>query len=296
MDTKIKLSTGERIFKVFNCTLMVFLALLCLIPIINVLAVSLSSSYAVSAGEVTLFPVGLTLESYKFVVEKPEFMRAFWVSVKRVLVGVPVNMLITILIAYPLSKENEQLAGRKLYVWFFVVAMLFSGGLIPWYMTISKLGLVDSFWAMILPCAVSIYNVMILMNFFRDLPPGLVEAAELDGASHLRILFQIVVPLSLPSIATLTLFSFVMHWNSWFDGLLLMNSPGNYPLQSYLQTVIVNRDMSLMSTADILSSSIISDRTSRAAQTLVASLPVLVAYPLLHKYFAAGIVIGSVKE
>ena len=138
--------------------------------------------------------------------------------------------------------------------------------------------------------------MIILMNFFRQLPQSVLEAAYIDGASHFRTLFQVVVPMSLPSIATLTLFSFVTHWNSWFDGLLLMNSPANYPLQSYLQTVIVNRDMSLMSTTDILTSSLVSDSTSKAAQTFVAALPVMIIYPFLQKYFAAGIQLGSVKE
>ena len=150
-------------------------------------------------------------------------------------------------------------------------------------------------WALILPGAVPVYNVIILMNFFRQLPPEIEEAAIMDGASHLQVLFKIMVPLSLPSIATLTLFCVVNHWNSWFEGLLLMNNPANYPLQSYLQTVVVNRDMSLMSTSDILTLSMVSDRTSKAAQTFVAALPVLVIYPFLQKFFTKGIVLGGVK-
>lgn len=162
-------------------------------------------------------------------------------------------------------------------------------------MTISKVGLVDSFWALILPGAVPVYNVIILLNFFRNLPGEIEEAARVDGASYLRVLFQIIVPLSLPAIATLTLFCTVNHWNSWFEGLLLMNDPTHYPLQSYLQTVIVNRDMSLMSTTDILTLSEVSDRTSKAAQTFVAAVPMLVIYPFLQKYFTAGITLGGVK-
>ena len=162
-------SVGRKIFTVLNYCLMAILALICLIPIINVLATSLSSSAAASSGAVKLWPVDFTLESYRFVTDKPEFMRSFWISVKRVLVGVPVSMLLTILIAYPLSLEGK-LKGRKLYVVFFLITMLFSGGLIPWYMTISKVGLIDNFWALILPSAVSVYNVIILMNFFPQLP------------------------------------------------------------------------------------------------------------------------------
>lgn len=140
-----------------------------------------------------------------------------------------------------------------------------------------------------------VYNVIILLNFFRNLPGEIEEAARVDGASYLRVLFQIIVPLSLPAIATLTLFCTMNHWNSWFEGLLLMNDPTHYPLQSYLQTVIVNRDMSLMSTTDILTLSEVSDRTSKAAQTFVAAVPMLVIYPFLQKYFTAGITLGGVK-
>ena len=173
--------------------------------------------------------------------------------------------------------------------------MLFSGGLIPWYMAISDLRLINSFWALVLPNAVSAYNTIILMNFFRQLPIELEEAASIDGASHWRILFQIVVPLSKPAIATIALFCIVTNWNSWFDGLLLMNSPSKYPLQSYLQTVIVNQDMSLMSASNILTMGEVSNRTQKAAQAFVAALPILCVYPFLQKYFTEGLVVGSVK-
>lgn len=288
-------SLGRKTFVVFNYAFLTFLAVLCLLPVINILALSLSSSSAAGSGLVKLWPVDFTLESYKFVTEKPEFMQALWISVKRVVAGVPINMLLTILIAYPLSKSKREFRSRNVYVWYFVLTMLFSGGLIPWYMTISKVGLVDSFWALILPNAVSVYNVIILMNFFRQLPREIEEAAFVDGASHWRTLFQIIVPLSMPSIATLTLFCIVSHWNSWFEGLILMNHPANYPLQSYLQTVIVSKDMSLLSSSEIIKMATVSDRTSKAAQTFVAALPILCVYPFLQKYFASGIVVGGVK-
>lgn len=290
-----KYSWQRKTFTIFNYLLLAALAFICLLPIINILAISLSSSSAVSSGEVRFWPVDFTFESYNFVTEKPEFMQSFWISVKRVLVGVPINMLLTILTAYPLSRTSDQFRGRKAYIWFFFITMLFSSGIVPYYMTILKVGLIDNFWALILPTALPVYNVIILMNFFKQLPHEIEEAAIMDGASHLQVLFKIMVPLSLPSIATLTLFCIVNHWNSWFDGILLMNNPSNYPLQSYLQTVVVNRDMSLMSTSDILTLSMVSDRTSKAAQTFVAALPVLIVYPFLQKYFTKGIVLGGVK-
>ena len=286
---------GRKVFTIFNYFLLTGAALICILPIFNILAISLSSSAAAGSGEVRFLPVDFTFESYNFVTAKPEFMKSFWVSVKRVLVGVPFNMVLTILAAYPLSKTDTQFRARKFYVWFFFITMLFSGGLIPYYMTISKVGLIDNFWALILPGAVPVFNVIILLNFFRQLPSEIEEAARVDGASRLRVLIQIIIPLSMPAIATLTLFCTVNHWNSWFEGLLLMNNPEHYPLQSYLQTVIVNRDMSLMSTTDILTLSTVSDRTSKAAQTFVAALPMLVVYPFLQKYFVAGLTIGGVK-
>ena len=296
MSGMMKNNTWARTcFTICNSLFLGFLALICLVPVINILSISLSSSSAAGSGIVKLWPVDLTFQAYQFVTSKPEFMKAFAVSLMRLAVGVPFNMILTTLIAYPLSKENSQFRGRQVYVWFFVITMLFSGGLIPWYMTINGLGLIDNFLALILPSAVSVFNVVILMNFFRQLPNEIMESAFIDGASHTRTLYQIVVPLSLPAIATLTLFCIVTHWNAWFDGLLLMNSPDKYPLQSYLQTVIINRDMSLMSTSDLLTLAKVSNRTSKAAQTFVAAIPVLLVYPFLQKYFASGIIMGSVK-
>jgi len=244
---------------------------------------------------VKLIPVDFTLESYRFVTEKPEFLQAMIVSVKKVIIGVATNMLLTVFIAYPLSKDSNNFKSRKFYVWFFAITMIFSGGLIPWYMTIKMTGLIDKFLALILPGAVPVFNVMILMNFFRGIPKEIEEAAFIDGASHWKTLWSIYIPLSTPALATLTLFCIVNHWNSWFEGLILMNSPKNYPLQSYLQTVIVNRDVKLMMTKDVRTIRLVSDRTSKAAQVFIAALPVLMVYPFLQKYFTAGIVLGSVK-
>lgn len=288
-------SISRRIFIVFNYIFLISVALICLLPMINVLAISFSSSAAVASGTVGFWPVDFTLESYNFVANKPEFFSSLIVSIKRVIVGVPVNMLLTILIAYPLSRDSKVFKGRRFYIWFFVISMLFSGGLIPWYMTIKKTGIIDKFWALVLPGAVPVFNVILLINFFRTLPKEIEEAAYIDGASHWRTLWKICVPLSAPAIATLTLFCIVNHWNSWFEGLILMNNPRNYPLQSYLQTVIVNRDIKLMTSNDIAVLSTVSDRTSKAAQVFLAALPVMLVYPFLQKYFTEGIVMGSVK-
>lgn len=289
-------TTTGKIFKVGNAAFLLLLALLCLLPLVNVLAVSLSSSTAANAGMVRLWPVDWTLKSYEFVLANPQFLRALLISVERVAIGLAVNMLLTITLAYPLSKEPAAFKGRLFYVWFFVLTMLVSGGLIPWYIIIQKLHLLDSMAALILPGAVNVFNVVLLLNFYRGLPKELEEAAFVDGAGYWTILWRIYVPLSMPAIATLVLFTMVGHWNSWFDGLILMNTPDNYPLQSYLQTVVISHDLSLLTLGDAETLASVSDRTLKASQVFLAALPIICTYPFLQRFFIKGVVMGSVKE
>lgn len=292
---KHKMSIPQMIFTVFNYLILTLLALACLLPLINVMAVSLSSSPSAAAGVVKLWPVDFTLSSYKYVLAKPEFIRSLVVSFERLILGVAINMIFSVLVAYPLSKSKEEFRFRGFYVGFFLLTILFSGGLIPGYMTVKHLGLLDKIWVLVLPGAVQVFNIILLMNFFRDLPKEIEEAALVDGANHWRVLWKIFIPLSKPALATLVLFSAVNHWNSWFDGLIFMNNPKNYPLQSYLQTVIVTTNITSISTGDIKMLSEISDRTTKAAQIFVGSIPILITYPFLQKYFMKGIVMGSVK-
>ncbi|MFB9276379.1 carbohydrate ABC transporter permease [Cohnella cellulosilytica] len=291
-------TSGARLFDIFNYLLLFLATALCIFPILHVLAVSFSSSTAAASGEVTLWPVEFNFTSYKYALAKPQFLDSFLVTLRRVGLGLAVNMLLTILAAYPLSKENSELSGRSAYAWYFFVTIIFSGGLIPWYMTVKQLGMIDTLWALVLPGAVPVFNVIILLNFFRQLPKEIGESAVMDGAGHWTILLRIYVPLSTPALATLILFTCVGHWNSWFDGLILMGSPDHYPLQTYLQTITVNRDMSLFTTAsqeELQALSQISDRTLKSAQIFIAAAPILAIYPFLQKYFMKGIVLGSVK-
>jgi putative aldouronate transport system permease protein len=288
-------SFGMRTFVVLNYIFLTLLAIVCVFPMIHVLAVSFSSSGPANAGLVKLWPVDFTTSSYEYALSKAEFLRSFGITLERVVLGTFVNMLMTVLVAYPLSKEVEVFRWRTVYVWFFVVTILFSGGLIPLYMVVRTLGLLDSIWALILPTAVPVFSVILLLNFFRGLPKELEEAAFVDGAGHWTVLWKIYLPLSKPALATLTLFTIVFHWNSWFDGIIYMNSPENYPLQSYLQTLIVQRDFSALTDAELRLLSEVSDRTFKSAQIFLAALPVLAVYPFLQKYFVKGIVLGSVK-
>ena len=295
---KNRTTMGATIFDIMNCAFLIFSALICILPIINVLAVSFSSSGAAAAGEVKLWPVEFNIASYKHSLTKPQLLSSFLISVERVGLGLVSSMLCTILAAYPLSKESKELYGRNAYAWFFFITMIFSGGLIPWYMTIKQVGLMDNIFALVLPGAVSVFNIIILLNFFRQLPREINESAYVDGAGHWTILWRIYVPLSIPSLATLILFTAVVHWNSWFDAMILMSTPAKYPLQTYLQSIIVVRDMAMMvnATQDQLKElSQVSDRTLKSSQIFIAALPVLALYPFLQKYFVKGLVLGSVK-
>jgi putative aldouronate transport system permease protein len=290
-----KPSISRKLFSTMNYILLIGVSLLCLLPLIHVLAVSFSSSAAATAGLVKFWPVHFTNSSYDFVLNKPEFLRSIVVTLKRVFLGVSINMLITILIAYPLSKESDKFKARTLYAWIFVVTILFNGGLIPTYITVKETGIMGSIWALILPSAVPVFNIILLLNFFRGLPKELEEASFIDGASQWTTLWKIFIPLSKPALATITLFAIVNHWNSWFDGIIFMNSPESYPLQSYLQTVIINRDLTLVSASDMKTLAEVSDRTAKAAQIFLGSLPILLVYPFLQRFFIKGIVLGSVK-
>ncbi len=289
-------SFSRRLFHVFNIAFFVIYALLCLIPIIQVLAVSLSASHAVAAGKVMLIPVDFTLKSYEYVLKKQAFWQAMGVSAIRIVLGVAVGMTMTILAAYPLSKAAARFRARTVFVWMFIFAMLFSGGMIPTYMVVRYTGLLNNIWALVLPSAIQVYNIILLMNFFRNVPAEMEESAFIDGAGHFRTLVSIYIPLSMPSIATLMVFTVVTHWNSWFDGMIYMNDAAKYPMQTYLQAILVQPNVKLITkaTADLLRS--ISDRTLKASQVFIAAIPVLMIYPFLQRYFVSGIMLGGVKE
>lgn len=289
-------SAGRLAFQIANYTLMIAMAILCLLPLVNVLALSLSSSGAAIAGRVSLWPVEFTLKSYHFMFEKPEFSRSLFVTLQRVALGTPLSMLLTVMAAYPLSKPVSKFRLRTVYVWLFVFTILFSGGLVPWYMTIRDVGLIDSIWALVLPGAVPVFNIILLLNFFRGLPKDLEESAFIDGANHWTVLGKIYLPLSLPALATLVLFTVVGSWNAWFDGLILMNSPHNYPLSTYLQNIVVSQNLTTLTVEQMKALAEISNRTVKSAQIFLAALPILLLYPFLQKYFVKGITIGAVKE
>lgn len=285
------------VFPIVNTLVLSALALTCLLPVINLLAVSLSGNAAATSGAVGLLPKDFTLDSYSMVIANKDFWRAFGISVERVALAILITTVMTTLVAYPLSQVSRKFKARTFYAWLLFTPTLIQGGIIPWYFTLSSLGLVNSVWAFVIPGAVPVFNCFLLSNYMRGLPPALIEAAQIDGAGHFRILTQILLPLCKPVLATLTLFTFVDNWNEWFQGLILMDTPTNYPLQTYLQ--VLNRDASsllggLTGNVQLYVNS--SARSIKAAQIFVAIIPIAAVYPFLQKYFVKGIVIGSVKE
>lgn len=291
----IRESLGRRIYLWINAVVLLLVAALCLVPILHVIALSFSKSSSVMAGHVTLFPVNATLSSYKLLMQRPDFFASFRVSLLRVLLGVTVNMALIMLTAYPLSKKKDQFHGRTAYAWYMILTIIFSGGLIPTYMVVKQMGLINSVWSMVLPGAIPVWNTVLMMNFYRNLPREIEESAFIDGANHLVVLTRLYIPLSAPAVATVALFSIVGHWNSWFDGLIYLNTPSLYPLQTFLYMIDSSVTLGATTSENVEYMREISDRTLRSAQIVIAMVPVLIAYPFLQKYFTKGIVMGSVK-
>lgn len=290
---------GVRQFLIY--TIVILLALSCLVPMINVIATSLSSSEGVSSNQVKLLPVDFTFAAYERIIGDTQFWRSFGISVFRVIAALILNLIIIVTMAYPLSKNQKSFRSRKLFMNIMIFAMLFSGGMIPTYLVVRNLGLLNSVWALILPAAVPIGNVILVMNFFRGIPKSLEESALIDGGNQWQILTRIYIPMSLPALATVSLFSIVGSWNDFFSGLIYMTKTENYPLMTYIQSLSVNVAETIQKSTNLSASQLesllaVSDRNLNAAKIVVAVIPLLVIYPLLQKYFVKGIVVGAVKE
>ena len=270
-------------------------ALICILPFWYVVCLSMSSNGAVIAGRVGLTPIEFNLEAYQYVLERLPFWRSFGVTIQRALIGLPLNLVLVILSAYPLSKDSSHFHKRGLYVWFFFFTMLFNGGMIPNYLLVNRLGLLDSIWALVLPGCINVFNMLLVLSFFRHIPSELEDAAFMDGAGHWRILWQIYVPISVPVIATVTLFTLVQHWNSWFDGMIYMRNSTNYPLQTYLRSIIMNFDFSKLTPEEQARLALMNVRSVKSAQMVIGAIPILMIYPILQRYFISGITLGSVK-
>ena len=296
-----KTSTSRKVFVFFNTSLLILMGLSCILPFINVLAISLSESSAVIENRVGFLPVGFNTAAYEFILSRPQFVRAVWISIQRTSLGLTVNLILIVLTAYPLAKSKEEFRARGFFAWFFVLTILFQPGLIPTFLVVFHTGLIDTLWSLVLPGALPIFSMLVVMNYMRGLPKELEEAAYMDGAGHIVNMFKVILPLCKPTIATVALFSFVHHWNSWFDGQMYMSNVNNYPLQTYLRTVIIQpeaffRNMTAVGGDQIaVLLELINARTTAAAQLILAMIPIIIVYPFLQKYFTTGLVLGSVK-
>ena len=297
---KVKESVSRKIFSVFNYLFLGLLSLSCLLPLINLFAISFSARSMVDANAVSFWPKGFNTAAYEYILSNKQYFQSFAITLGRVILGWAVNLVLIILVAYPLSKDDpRKFRCRKYYTWFFLVTMVFNGGLIPTYLVVSKLHMINSFWALILPEAVPMFCVLIMLNFFRGLPKAIEEAALVDGANWFVTMVKIYLPLSKPSLATVSLFVIVNHWNAWFDGLIYMNLPEKYPLMTYPQSVVLKFDVTKITSEQLMLNPNLMEVTGRGikgALILLCTVPILMIYPFLQKYFVSGVVMGSVKE
>ena len=288
------LTGGERTFETINLIVLILIGALMLFPFLNMAAKSFSSENAILTGKVLFWPVGFQTGTYKYVIRQAQFWNSFKVSVMITLMGTAGAMIISCLTAYPLSKT--WLYGRKPLLLLFVFTMLFGGGMVPSYLLMRSLGLINTIWVLFVPAMLSVYNMILLKNFFEDIPDSIEESAELDGAGSLRILVSIVLPMSLPAIATIGLFYAVGFWDNYMSGLLYITKPELKPLQQYLYEIVtesinVDKEMSM----DAQENAALNTDAIRSATIMLACVPIMCVYPFLQKYFVKGMLVGSVK-
>lgn len=287
-------SIGSRLFSIFNYVFLLLLTVFCLLPLIHIVAVSFSARIPAMGNLVGLWPIGFNIYNYERLLATPRFLQAFLVSVQRMTVGTLIQLTVIALTAYPLA-VRDLFPGKGLFKWYLVFAMLFSGGLIPWFLVMKELHLTNNFFGLVLPRMVDVWSILIMANYFRSLPQDFSEAAQMDGASHWDTLFKIYLPLTLPMLAALGLFSAVMYWNDYFDGLVLLKDSALYPLQTYLQTTILSRQATgAITNVDPGLLMRFSERAWRAAQIVVSAIPILVIYPFVQRYFVT-MRLGGIK-
>ena len=296
-------SMGEKVFGVINTIFLLALVLVTLYPFYYLLIYSLNDGFDATRGGIYLFPREFTLANYQLVLSNPFIRSAYVVTIGRTLVGTVLGVAVTACCAYGLSFRD--LPYKRWITVIILIPMLFSGGLIPYYLQLKALSLLNNFWVYILPSLFSIWNMFIMRNFFISVPDSLREAANIDGANHIQILVRVILPISLPMIAAISLFTGVYHWNEWFSGMFYVDKPSLIPMQTFLQKL-----MSANSLSAITGSSEMSEAQYRASQiskkvslmsvkmstVMVGTLPILCVYPFLQKYFVKGVMIGAVKE
>lgn len=289
MNTRIK----DKIFDIIIVILIAVAVVICLVPFLHIVAISFSTNNAILGRKVTIWPVGLNLDSYKAVFGDPTMIRSMGFTIFLTILFTIISMTMTILAAYPLTKKN--LKGRNIFMLYIIFTMFFSGGMIPDYLLIKDLGILDTIWCLILPQALSAFNLIILKTFFSNLPDSLEESAYIDGASYFTILVKIVLPLSTPVLATLSLFYAVWRWNAFNDSLFYISNSKLYPLQLKLYQIVYNNMSLEISQMEGIKASNLLPESLKAASVMFATVPILMVYPWLQKYFISGLMIGAIK-
>ena len=288
------LTRGERIFEAFNVTILLIVGAAMIFPFLNMMAVSFSGDSAVLTGKVILWPVDFQTSTYQYVTGQNQFWTSLKVTVLTTILGTAGSMIVTCMAAYPLAKT--WLFGRKPITLFFVFTMLFSGGMVPSYLVMRAFGLINKLSVLILPSLISVYNTILLKNFFEEIPEEIEESAQLDGAGSMRTLISIILPMSLPALATIGLYYAVNYWNSYTNALLYITKNDLKPLQLYLyevvsQTLNIEENLSM----DEIDALALTTESVRSATIILSCLPIMCVYPFLQKYFVKGLRVGSVK-
>ncbi|RAU95294.1 carbohydrate ABC transporter permease [Paenibacillus sp. YN15] len=282
---------GNRIFDIVNALLLTVIAAVCVMPFIYVLAVSFTSPAEVARGGLILWPKEWSLASYRYIFSTDTLFRSMLVSIYITVVGTVINLFFTSLMAYPLAKTR--LRGRQVVLLGVLFTMLFGGGMIPTYFVVKGLHLTNSLWSLMIPSAISAFNLIVLKNFFQQIPDGLEDSGRIDGCTDVGVLFRIVLPLSLPAMATFGLFYAVGHWNQFFNAILYINDSRLYPIQVLLRQIVILSQSRIGDTS--IDNTDIQPLTIRMAVIVFATVPILLVYPFLQKHFAKGVMLGSVK-
>ncbi|HOJ11117.1 MAG TPA: carbohydrate ABC transporter permease [Clostridiales bacterium] len=284
---------SSKLFDIFNILLMLFICFVTLYPFLYVLATSMSSNIAVMQNKVTFYPVELNFTAYKKILKDPYLVSSYYNTIKYTLIGTFINLLFTSTIAYPLSRKN--LVFKGFFNTMIIITMFFGGGLIPTFLLVNALGMYDTIWAIVIPGAISTYYLIVMRTFFQSIPVELEESAKIDGASEVRVYFQIILPLSKAALAAIGLFYAVGHWNSFFSALIYLKSKAKMPLQILLRNMLISSEMAQQNKIASRDEEVVVAETIKSAAIIVTVIPIICVYPFLQKYFVKGVMIGSIK-
>ncbi|TLS52754.1 carbohydrate ABC transporter permease [Paenibacillus antri] len=295
----MRTSMQDKAFYFLNYSLLFVAALTSVLPVIHIAAISLSGESAIMSGFVGLWPVDINWQSYAYLMKGTKIMSSFWNSVQITLIGTGLSLIFTILGAYPLTRAY--MIGRRFFMLAIMFTMIFGGGLIPTYLVVKSVGLIDSYWALWALSLISPWNLLIMVGFLRQIPTELEDAAHIDGCGDMRLLFSVILPLSLPVMATLAVFYGVSYWNSFMSVLIYINDPAKFNLSVFVNEIVRQLDVSVASSTDAIlqlnsmQSTLLTAESVKAASIFIMIVPMLVVYPFLQKYFVKGALVGSIK-